>query len=418
MNKNNSDNNNKNNILDNKNNILNNNNISNLSTEKFIKYLTSMNFPEKKYDAVKSYPGTYILNGKFINIFNNKYKKKKFLYDHMEKNSPLNNHSNELFAQSFNYISNLQKNLLDRQIENYIAGGASIKLYTELALEKSTQNFLKTSDFDIYLYYNDKTINNKIILTNVKNKIESVIKLLNNPNYLFIELYILIHYEDKKKFKNVLKIFLDDGYDLQSYNPYINTETYIFKFLKVINNELCIRLKIKFLKIDALIKENIYSYSKLTVYYIKKTNSSTFEVFNKFIPVEFLIKNKNKSNLEIMKSKITLRHKNFYVFNENTILYNLMHLYYKYHFDTENQTIVKKKSEGKNIRDELRLEFFFKIYCKLKYKKIDKGKYNNLLNILKSNEKEFMANIESIKNFNMIDKIFNNKLKNNIIIYK
>jgi hypothetical protein len=396
-------------------NIINkNNNNSILSTEKFIKYLKSIDFPEKKYDAVKLYPGTYILNGKFINIFNEKYKKKKFLYDHMEKNIVSNNHFNQLFIQSFNYISNLQKNLLENNIENYIAGGAAIKLYGEFARERTSENFLKTSDFDIYLYYKNKTVSNKIILSNIKNKIESVVKLLNNPNYLFIELYILIHYEDKKKFIDALKIFLNDGYDLHTYSPYNDNETYIFKFLKVINNELCIRLKIKFIKIDLLIKENIYSYSKLTVYYIKKTNKKngfTFDVINKFIPVEFLIKNKTKSNLEIMKSMITLRGRNFYVFNENTILYNLMHLFYKYHFNKVNQTIVKKKSEGKDIRDELRLEYFFKVYYKLKFGQFDKKKFDILFNKLKKSEKKFEVNIETIKDFKMIDDIFMNNKK-------
>ena len=384
-----------------------------LSSKDFIKYLKKIDFPNKRYDAVTSYPDTEIVNGKPINIFNQKYRQKKFLYDHMEKNEMTNNNSDLLLSNSFNYISNFQNNLLQRNLETYIAGGAALRLYYQLTLGNTNpyaktnrdKKFLLTKDYDLYLYYDEKKITNKIILSNVHNIVDSVVDLLKNPNYLFIEIYMLVHFENTKKFNEILQILLDDGYDLNTYVPNSEKDVYTFKFLKIINKELCIRLKIKFLKIDALLKEGIYSYNKVTVYYIKKTDKS-FEVVNKFIPIELLIKNKSKSNLEIMKSSIVLRNKVFYIYNENTLLYNLMHLYYKYHFNTENITITRKKEEGKNVRDEARLNFFFKVYCKLKYSQLSENDMNDILKKLKASEKKFVKSIENIKDFKVIDKLF------------
>jgi hypothetical protein len=83
-----------------------------------------------------------------------------------------------------------------------------------------------------------------------------------------------------------------------------------------------------------------------------------------------------------------------------------MHLYYKYDFNTTNITIERKKIEGKNVRDKKRLDLFFKIYCNVLYPNLNNNKINLLLIKLKENEKKFKKNIEEIKDFSMIEKIF------------
>jgi hypothetical protein len=216
---------------------------------------------------------------------------------------------------------------------------------------------------------------------------------------------MLLDFENKKKFKEVLEIFLEDGYDLHFYICNDEKKKYDFKFLKVINKELCIRIKIQFTDIERLTKAKIYSYTKITHYYINKLHNGTFKPVNKFIPMECLILNKNKSNVEILKSSIKLNNNTFYIYNLNTLLYNLMHLYYKYKYDTENTEIVKKREAKKNVRDEKRLKIFFEIYCKILFPKMKKTElklnYNNLL----LNNKKFNKPVEKIKNFDVLSKI-------------
>lgn len=369
----------------------------------FINYLKTMDFPNKKYNAIYDYPNTQLINKKYINDFNKKYKK-KFLYSHEDKNLIINYDSEQLFNNSFKYISNIQKNLLKRNIQNYISGGAALKLYSLLYKVNNNDKNLITKDYDMYLYYNEKKLNNIIILNKVKDIIDSLLEINKHQNYAFIELYMLLHYENSKNFVEILEIFLNNGFDLFTYTIK-NNDIYEFKFLKVINKEFCIRIKLKLLNIDNFIKENIYSYTKLTYYYINKIKNE-FKVVNKYIPIEILIKNKSKSNLEIMKSSIIYNNNIFYVYNMNTLLYNLMHLYYKYNHDTENKTIDIKKQSGKDIRDKKRLDLFFKIYCKAIYPELSKSNINSRLIKLKDSEKKFKKPIEKIKDFSIIEKIF------------
>jgi hypothetical protein len=386
---------------------MNNNNNIKINTKDFINYLKNIGFPFKNYNALKDYPGTKILNNRFINYFNKKYKK-KFLYSHENKNTILNSNSNQLFNNSFKYISNLQNNLLNKNIENYISGGSALKLYSLLYNEKNNDKLFSTKDYDLYLYCNEKKITNKVIIHNIENILNSVVEINKFQNYAFIDLYTLINYENKNEFNEIIEIFLNNGYDLNTYliKSTNNKEIYEFRFLKIINKELCLRIKLKLLNIESMINEGIYSYTKLTYFYIKKLPNNVFKVFNKYIPVEILIKNKHKSNLEIMKSSIQLYNNIFYIYNLNTLLYNLMHLYYKYDFNTTNITIERKKIEGKNVRDKKRLDLFFKIYCNVLYPNLNNNKINLLLIKLKENEKKFKKNIEEIKDFSMIEKIF------------
>lgn len=374
-----------------------------MNSKFFIKYLKDNDFPNKNYTALTSYPDTKIINGKQVSYFTNKYKK-KFLYSHEDKNTITNSMSKKLFNESFKYISNFQHNLLKKNIENYISGGAAQKLYSILYNVQNNERILTTKDYDFYLYYDCIKIDNNIILTNTINIIDSIVEINKFQNYAFIELYILINYENQEKFDDIIKIFLESGYDLNTY-LIKNNNTYEFRFLKLINKELCIRLRIKILNLENLIKEKIYSYTKITYYYIEKVNN-IYRTVNKYIPIELSVKNKRLSNIDIMKNSITINNKEYFIYSLNTILYNLMHMYYKYNYNTENAGIIKKKEEKKNIRDKKRLDLFFKIYCKSLYNKQNNKNINDLYEKLIKNEKKFKKTIEDIKNFKMIENIF------------
>jgi len=204
----------------------------------------------------------------------------------------------------------------------------------------------------------------------------------------------------------MLKIFYDNGFELYTYMGFAENDTYIFKFLKLIGDEFCLRLKIKFLKIDGFIKEKIYSYTKITFYKINKTPNNKFVVENVYIPLEILIKNKNDSNLELMKGEVIVNRNKYFVYNENTLLYNLLHMYYKYNHNTNNTKIPLKKVQGKDVRDEKRLNLFFRIYCKILHPKLKEKDVDDLLIKFKSMSENFKPNIDSIKNFKVIEDIF------------
>lgn len=383
-----------------------------MDPKSFLKYLKSIDFPNSNYNAIQLYPRTEIINGKYINEFNNKYKK-KFLYSHEDKNIIIDSETSKLFNESLKYISDIQNNLFKKNIENYISGGFAFKLYSLLNSNYYNKELLKTKDCDIYVYYDLKRMSNKLIISNLINLVNSTIEFNKLQNYAFIEFYVLLNYENNNKFLEYIEILINEGFDLYTYyikdnskNDSLNQKIYEFKFLKVINKEFCIRIKIKLVNIETLIIENIYSYSKVTYYYIKKLENNTFKVINKYIPVEFLIKNKNKSNINLMRYSINIYNRKYYIYNMNTILYNFLHLLYKYDCNTENITIEKKRKECKNVRDEKRLDLFFKIYCKRLYPKLNKNNIHLYLEKLKDSKIKFKKNIEKIKDFKMIENVF------------
>ena len=374
-----------------------------------INYLFEYGFPDKKYNATINYPDTNIINVKYLNQFNLKYNKKKYLYIHSEKDDIKNSDIDKLFNESLNYISNIQHNLFKKNIENYISGGAALKLYSIFSNTKDNEKILNTKDYDLYLYYDEKKITNKIIFLNTIKIINSILEFSDKQNYAFLELYMIINFENTKKFKEVLEIFFSNNFDLYTYNPNIEKNIYLFSFLKIINKEFCIRLRIKFLKMDdRLLKENIYSYNKINFYYINKINNKFISV-NKYIPIEILVKNKNKSNIEIMKYKLKIYKYDFYIYNKEALLYNLMHLYYKYNNITDDITdynrINERKKEGKDIRDEKRLNLFFLIYIKLKNLNYSTNNITEKLNKLKNENIKFKKSIENIKDLSFINNI-------------
>jgi hypothetical protein len=346
----------------------------------------------KKYIAFKNNPN-----------FIKKYKK-KFIYDHNDKNTISLNISNNLFNQSLSYLSQIQQNIHKMGIDNYLSGGGSLKLYTKLAGFNDKIDILQTNDFDLYLYFNERYLNNnKLLINKLLNIINVIVNNLKNKNYTFLEYYILLDYK-KDNFNEIIKIMLKNGFELYLYDPDFINHIYKIKFLKLYTKEFCLRLKFKFMDISNFKKENIYSYIKMTHFFIKK-NKNEYNIVNKYTPIEILIKNKNVSTLDLIKSSMYLNNNLFYIYNEDTLLYNLMHLYYKYNHNTNNKTINIKKEQGKNKRDEKRLQYFFKVYCHFKYPFYNALNMDIIYKKLLNNNVKFKNNIEHIKNFDMIHNI-------------
>ena len=378
-----------------------------INSKEFINYLLESNFPNTSYIAFKPYSKSNSNNNsqnKYKIDFNNKYKK-KFLLDYPQKDKISENTANTLFFQSMDFMSKFQQNLLNNNIESYISGGGAQKLYAISINDYKKKNFLITRDYDLYLYYDNKKITYHVLLNNINTIFDSAILSLKSPNYTFIELYILLHFDNTKIFTKVLEIFLENNFDLQSYIH--NFET---------NKELCIKLKLKFSKIDDLLNESIYSYSKMSIYYNKRLDNKKFKLLNKYIPIEILVKNKYNSNIELMKSTLKIKNNLFYIYNLNSILYMLMHMYYKYNTSSAIDKYIQKKiNDHKNKRDEARLDDFFMIYSHILYKSLNKEELKKILDKMKSMKNNFIQNIEHISDFLMIESLFikNNKNREN-----
>jgi len=384
-----------------------------INSKEFINYLLESDFPNTSYIAFKPYSKPNSNNNsqnKYKVDFNNKYKR-KFLLDYPQKDKITENTANTLFFQSMDFMSKFQQNLINNNIESYISGGGAQKLYAISINDYKKKNFLITRDYDLYLYYDNKNITYQVLLNNINTIFDSVILSLKSPNYTFIELYILLHFDNTKVFTKVIEIFLQNNFDLQSYIPNFETNIYTFKFVKVINKELCIKLKLKFSKIDDLLNESIYSYSKMSIYYNKRLDNKKFKLLNKYIPIEILVKNKHNSNIELMKSTLKIKQNVFYIYNLNSILYMLMHMYYKYNtLSAIDKYIQKKINDHKNKRDEARLDDFFMIYSTILYKSLSKEELKKILDKMKNMKNNFIQNIEHISDFLMIESLF---IKNN-----
>ncbi len=89
-----------------------------------------------------------------------------------------------------------------------------------------------------------------------------------------------------------------------------------------------------------------------------------------------------------------------------------MYLYYRYKDNSENKTIIKKVEQQKNKRDEKRLEFMIKYYCKEKYN-ADNSQIAEIVNNIKNNYKKFDRYIFCINesHLDMIDTLIKEIMK-------
>ena len=154
----------------------------------------------------------------------------------------------------------------------------------------------------------------------------------------------------------------------------------------------------------------------MSIYYNKRLDNKKFKLLNKYIPIEILVKNKYNSNIELMKSTLKIKNNLFYIYNLNSILYMLMHMYYKYNTSIAIDKYIQKKiNDHKNKRDEERLDDFFMIYSHILYKSLNKEELKKILDKMKSMKNNFIQNIEHISDFLMIESLFikNNKNREN-----
>ena len=375
-----------------------------LNITEFIKYLKSINFPKKNYDATFLYPNTTIIDKKPINEFTKKYKRKFLIINNEAVDT--NKEKNILYLNTLTLVSELQKNLLNNNIQSVISGGSTIKLYSSIDNNKNLNSaFLIPADIDMQVFYDDsKTkLTNTINLMNIENIIKFMITKLQN--YMFLEFYILLQYKSKKDFDEVLEFYLSNGYDLHLFKQNPEKIIYYFRFLKVINKELCIIIVVKLVDLRIDFKKcNYNSYFRIKTYFFDIHEA--YKLKNKYIPLEVVVNRTKKSNIDLIKETITYNNNTYYLLNRHAVLYNLINMYYKYQNLLNNEAIIKKKEEQKNKRDEKRLDYFYYYYCNIFYKDISKDKLEKILKKIKLNNIKFDKCIHSLKNFKVISKFF------------
>ena len=107
-----------------------------------------------------------------------------------------------------------------------------------------------------------------------------------------------------------------------------------------------------------------------------------------------------------MKSQLNVQNNILYIYSMKTLLYNLLHLNYKYMYNKENKTIEKKKINGKDKRDKKRLDIFFRLYCHFYYPQLSLKDINTIYKNILSHNDSFKLSIEKIKDLSVIDSFF------------
>ena len=349
----------------------------NITIDNFLKELKLKGYPNKKYSEYYN------------------FNKKILLDDYLKESNIINN---KLYNKSLYYVSNLQKNLNDIQIENYIGGGCAISLYLN-NLNNIPKNVIKTDDIDIILFFKKKELDNISIINNFIKIINLCI--IKNSYKRILKLYNVIMYKNKREFDKIIKILLNNQYILYLYKPNLETNIYKLYFVKVIKN-LYIKIIIKIIDNDLLINNNTYCYSKLSYYFINNNK------IKDLLDIDFIFV-KSKIKTKLICNTIKQYNNLFYVYNEKFIIYNLMHIYYNY--TIKNKSTLIKIEEGKNKRDELRL--YYMLYYMLNYycsKYTCKDNIDIIFNRFKENVMLFNMSMFSIKNLDIINDIFLNKL--------
>jgi hypothetical protein len=373
-----------------------------IRVKEFIKYLNSINFPIEKYYAIYDYPNTNSKNKKNpINEFTKKYKR-KFLNDiNLKDTLKKDNKVNNLFENSINYVVEFQKNILkNKNMETYITGGSAIKLYSMLDNKNKNNSILTTTDFDMYLCIETSRVTNNLIIKELLNIINSVYLIIKNPNYMTLDIHLLLNFENTNNFIDIVHFFMNNDYDLFKFNPFNDSDCfcYYFKFIKLINKEFCIKITIKFIIFsDNLKKADKNAILLINNYYFDHLQN--FKLCYNFLPIELVIIKKNEENLKLIGSTIKINNKILHIFNEKAILYNLLNLAYKYQYLLNDKSIKNKLDSQKNKRDNLRLEYFFNYYCSIYYPQLTLCERDKILNNMKSEIKNFSKAVIQLKKF-------------------
>jgi hypothetical protein len=373
-----------------------------IRVKEFIKYLNSINFPIEKYYAIYDYPNTNSKNKKNpINEFTKKYKR-KFLNDiNLKDTLKKDNKVNNLFENSINYVVEFQKNILkNKNMETYITGGSAIKLYSMLDNKNKNNSILTTTDFDMYLCIETSRVTNNLIIKELLNIINSVYLIIKNPNYMTLDIHLLLNFENTNNFIDIVHFFMNNDYDLFKFNPFNDSDCfcYYFKFIKLINKEFCIKITIKFIIFsDNLKKADKNAILLINNYYFDHLQN--FKLCYNFLPIELVIIKKNEENLKLIGSTIKINNKILHIFNEKAILYNLLNLAYKYQYLLNDKSIKNKLDSQKNKRDNLRLEYFFNYYCSIYYPQLTLCERDKILNNMKFEIKNFSKSVIQLKKF-------------------
>ena len=361
-----------------------------MNINKFIEYLKSKGFPEKKYDITKLYPRKY---------------KKFILYD-SSVNNIKNSESNTIFKSSIPYISTFQKKLMMNNIENCIGGGFSTRLYIEDSVNNSNKNILITKDVDMILFYKNVYTLYLIerLIRIINSAYESIksdkLNKLQKGNTHILKLFSIINYENKEQFTEILNIFFKNGFDLSLYKPDLNNNVYILWFIKKINNNLYIKINVKIGNIQQFIKNNIYNFSVLT--YVSLLNNREKNIY---LPTELFVLNKNNLNIKLSDIKNTFIKDNIEVtiYNERFLIYNLLHICHNYIYNIDNNRIKNKISKGKNKRDRERLFYLIKVYLNKYYLITDKKRVKMIYDYFMENLKKCGIYMFKVDTLDIID---------------
>lgn len=323
--------------------------------KEYVEYIKSHGFPEKKYKHKTSFD-------------------KKILYN----NTLEYEEEEDVKKNTKEFISKYQSELRDSGIGSYVGGGYAIKLQMEGVEE------VKTTDIDLITVYKDKIVNISVIIRNLTELIECYIRSIKEDGGSIIRVISVIEEQSNRGLDKIIEIMIDKGYKLTLSNK--KEGTHMLYFVRVLR-EIKIKIRIKLEDIKRIKDNNQICYNNISCYNIK----GLYKRY-KYAPIDMVVIKEGRINeKEMIENKEGIK-----LYNKKYILYNLMHLYHNYQI--KNNSTQKKIKEGKEGRDEKRIEYILKEYLKGKYKE-------ELLEKIKKSYKKFKKHMFKIKDLGIIDEI-------------
>lgn len=308
----------------------------------------------------------------------------------------------------FYSINNTEIDIIDFGTKNNDSGpdffNGKIKL-NNIILVGNIEIHVKTSDWDKHKHYNDSTYNN--IILHVVFEHDKVIQQNINNSVEIIELKKLISEELINKYKNLIDS--KSSLPCTKFLPEVNS----MKFSSWLQR-LCIeRLENKTIYINNLFKEFNNNYHQ-TLYTILlrsfgfNTNSTSFELLSKHLPLNVLLKHSdNLFQIECLllgtAGFLNESFKNKYVLQLSN---EFAYLQTKYNLIPLNKTIFKFSKMRPANFPTLRLAQFAALFYKSFIKICNVENYLNIKNILNFETSEYWQ-----KHYHLTDEFTHTKLQ-------
>lgn len=214
-----------------------------------VKYLIPDNFKKNSIDSTSGYYELEGLKEGSVSISVNIYNKN--IYEHLDKNKPLNLYAEHKFAKEENYYYNYEESIekMSNEKESYIY--------------KNSYNYDKESN------EKNNIIENVIMLYTLDRNHILIIKMSSLKHYIPKELIDMIKIESKENYSSYINSIEEEGYKVFNLNRIIDN-------IKLKQEEVTIKIPDKYQEVDK--NNNIFEFRNFKLNYNEKLNMSDYEI--------------------------------------------------------------------------------------------------------------------------------------------